>query len=375
MANNIFISTGELSADIHAARLVTELLKIDNNINIFANGGDNLRNAGAQLFYHINDISFMGFAEVIKHLPFIKKIFTNTIEYIEQKKIDLVILVDYPGFNLRLAKELKKRNIKVIYYISPQIWAWHQSRVKIVKKCIKKVLCILPFEPKWFIKHGVDAQYVGHPLLDKPLLEKSINIDGITKTDQFIGLFPGSRIQELEKHLGIMIEAAHKIRIIHNNMKFVIAMAPGRDFSQYQKQFNFEWLKWVQNQNDEIMSEAKYLVMVSGTASLEAAIIKTPMVIIYKTSTFTYQLAKMLANIKFIGLANLIADKEGIRELIQQDVTADNIFQEINNYLSHPEKKGKIKNFYREVCDKLGGPGASKKAAEIIVHELECGDM
>ena len=158
-------------------------------------------------------------------------------------------------------------------------------------------------------------------------------------------------------------------------MKFVIAMAPGRDFSQYQKQFNFEWLKWVQNQNDEIMSEAKYLVMVSGTASLEAAIIKTPMVIIYKTSTFTYQLAKMLANIKFIGLANLIADKEGIRELIQQDVTADNIFQEINNYLSHPEKKGKIKNFYREVCDKLGGPGASKKAAEIIVHELECDDI
>lgn len=371
MAQNIFISTGELSADIHAAKMVSELKRVAPEINIFANGGDNLKDAGAQLLYHINDISFMGFAEVIKHLPFIKKVFDKTIKFIEENNIDLVILVDYPGLNLRFAKQIKKRNIKVIYYISPQIWAWHQSRVKTVKKYVDKVLCILPFEPKWFIEHGVDAEYAGNPLMDKEISQKSADIEGIEKDDQFIGLFPGSRVQELEMHMPVMIEAAKKIRQKYAKMKFVIAMAPGRDFSRYQQLYDFSWLKWVSGQNDEIMQEAQYLIMVSGTASLEAALIKTPMVIIYRTSGFTYRLAKIVAKVNYIGLANLIANREGIRELIQHEVTAENIFQEVDNYFANPAKKTEMQQFYNDVQEKIGDPGASAKAAGIVMEFLD----
>lgn len=371
MKNNIFISTGELSADIHAAKMVEQLRKKDPRVNIFANGGDNLKKAGAELLYHVNDISFMGFAEVIRHLPFIKKIFDNTVSYIEEKKIELVVLVDYPGFNLRLAQELKKREIPVIYYISPQIWAWHQSRIKIIKKCVQKVICILPFEPQWFLKHGVDAEYAGHPLMDKVISQDNTIVSGLSKQERFIGLFPGSRVQELERHMDIMMAAANKIRTHHQEMKFVVAMAPGRDFSAYRQKYDFPWLHWVEGENDAIMQQADYLIMVSGTASLEAALIKTPMVIIYRTSIFTYILAKLVAKVDYIGLANLIADREGIRELIQQEVTPENIFQEVNDYLTNPDKKAEIEAFYHEVSEKIGGPGASRRAAEIILEYLK----
>ncbi len=369
MTKKIFISTGELSADIHGGRLIQALKQEIPGIKIHGNGGDNMKTAGANLLYHISDISFMGFAEVIKHLPLIKKIFANTIAYIESENIDLVILMDYPGFNLRLAKALHKRNIDVVYYICPQIWAWHQSRVKKIKKYVKKVICILPFEPKWFTDHGVDAVYAGNPILDKPLENKTVQIDGLK--EKFIGLFPGSRKQELEKHFDIMIESAKLIRKKYPNRQFVVAMAPGRNFSAYQQKYNFPWLKWAKEQNDAIIKEAEYLIMVSGTASLEAALLKTPMVIIYKTSALTYFLAKNLAKVKYIGLANLIAGEEGIHELIQQDVRPDNIAREVIYFLENKAEKDRFHQFYQKVHDKIGSPGASRKTAKIIREILE----
>ncbi len=371
MVKNIFISSGELSADIHAGRLIQQLLAKEPTLKIFANGGDNMQAAGAELLYHINDLSFMGFVEVIRQLPLIKKIFNKTLEFIDGNKIELVILVDYPGFNLRLAKALKKRRIKVIYYICPQIWAWHQSRVKQVRRNVDKVICILPFEPEWYTKHGVDAVYGGNPLMDKELTEKGTPIPGLTPDDQFIGLFPGSREQELENHLDIMIASALKIQENHSDIKFVIGMAPGRDFAQYREKYQFEWLKWVGGQNDAIMQQADFLIMVSGTASLEAALLGTPMVIIYKTSAFTYHLAKLVAKVEFIGLANLIAGREGIHELIQKDVTPDHIYEEVHAYLTSSTEKERFQKFYKEVKEKIGPAGASKKAAGIILAELQ----
>jgi len=371
MTKKIFISAGELSGDIHAGRLVKELLVKDESLGIFANGGDNMLNAGAELLYHINDISFMGFAEVVKHLPLIKKIFDDTINLILENQIDLVVLVDYPGFNLRLAKALHKHNIKVVYYIVPQIWAWHQSRVKQMKKYVDKAICILPFEPKWFVDHCVDAVYAGNPLMDKDFTEQSNKIDGIAEGEKFIGLFPGSRKQELENHFDVMMDSAQKIHKNHVHLKFVIAMAPGRDFSEYQDKYQFDWLIWKEGQNDTIMQRAEFLIMVSGTASLEAALIGTPMVIIYKTSNITYFLAKKLANIEFIGLANIIAQKKGIHELIQKDMTADKIFVEVDNLLENPAERKRFEEFYTEVQDKIGGSGASQKTAEIILELLE----
>ena len=357
MKKNIFISTGELSGDIHAAKLVNEFSKLYPYNKYFANGGDNLKSAGSELLFHINDISFMGFAEVIKHLLFIRKIFTKTISYIKQKNIDLVIL--------------KKLNIPVIYYICPQIWAWHQSRVKILRKYIDKVLCILPFEPVWFLEHGVDAEYIGHPLMDKVLLHKPINIRGLAPIDKFIGLFPGSRVQELENHLAIMIDSAREIRNIYPNMNFVVGMAPGRDFTIYQKKYHFPWLKWAKNKNDEIMQNAEYLITVSGTASLEAALIRTPMLIIYKTSTLTYYLARLVVKIKHIGLANLIVGRKGIHELVQKDVSVKNITSEVVNYFENSNSKVEFDNFFDEVHEKIGKPGASERAVKIIAKLLD----
>ncbi len=371
MAGRLFISTGELSADIHTARLIERLLAKEPSLKIFANGGDNMQKAGAKLLHHIDDLSFMGFAEVIKHLPSIKKIFNETLKFIDDNEIDLVVLVDYPGFNLRLAKALKKRKLKVIYYICPQIWAWHQSRVKQVRRNVDKVICILPFEPDWYTKHGVDAVYGGNPLMDKEIFEADIPITGLAQEDKFIGLFPGSRKQELENHLDVMIASAIKIRKKHPSMKFVIGMAPGQDFNEYRETYRYDWLKWVRGQNDAIMQQAEYLIMVSGTASLEAALLGTPMVIIYKTSFFTYHLAKLVAKIDFIGLANLIAGREGIRELIQKEVTAENITREVHKYLASPKEKDRFTKFYDEVKQKIGYAGASEKAAGIILSELQ----
>ncbi|MFP4546671.1 MAG: lipid-A-disaccharide synthase [Fidelibacterota bacterium] len=371
MAGRLFISTGELSADIHAARLIEHLLAKDPNLKIFANGGDNMQKAGAKLLHHIDNLSFMGFAEVIKHLPFIKKIFNETLKFIDENKIDLVVLVDYPGFNLRLAKALKKRKLKVVYYICPQIWAWHQSRVKQVRRNVDKVICILPFEPEWYTKHGVDAVYGGNPLMDKEIFKGETPITGLAPEDRFIGLFPGSRKQELENHLDVMIASAIKIRKKHPSLKFVIGMAPGQDFREYRAKYRYDWLKWVRGQNDAIIQQAEYLIMVSGTASLEAALLGTPMVIIYKTSFFTYYLAKLVAKIDFIGLANLIAGREGIHELIQKEVTPENIYQEVQAYLSSPTEKERFRNFYKEVQEKIGPAGASGKAAGIILSELQ----
>ncbi|MBN2281441.1 MAG: lipid-A-disaccharide synthase [Candidatus Marinimicrobia bacterium] len=371
MTQRIFISAGELSGDIHAGRLVAELLAQDKSLKIFANGGDNMKEAGAELLYHINSISFMGFAEVIRHLPTIKKLFEETLKLILEKKVELVVLVDYPGFNLRLAKALHKHNIKVVYYIVPQIWAWHQSRVKLMEKYVDKAICILPFEPEWFLKHGVDAVYTGNPLMDKNPVTENQKINGLREGAPFIGLFPGSRRQELENHFDIMIESALKIRGKYEDMKFVVAMAPGLDFSSYEQKYSYDWLLWKKGQNDAIMQQAEYLIMVSGTASLEAALMGSPMLIIYRTSQITYYLAKKLARVEFIGLANIIAQRKGIHELIQHEVTAGNIFKEIDNLLQNPSERQRFETFYADVRQKIGGPGASQKTAKLILELLE----
>jgi lipid-A-disaccharide synthase len=371
MKKTIFISAGELSGDIHAARLISELLNQRPDLKILANGGDNMQSAGADLVYHINEISFMGFAEVVKHLPLIKKIFSRTIACIEKNNVELVVLVDYPGFNLRLAKALHKRKINVIYYICPQIWAWHQSRVKQIKKHVDKAICILPFEPDWYTKHGVDAVYAGNPLMDKKLSKAYLQVSGLEEKDKFIGIFPGSRKQELDNHFDIMMNSAQKIRQAHPEIKFVVAMAPGQNFSEYRQKYDFTWLIWTKGENDAIMHRAEFLIMVSGTASLEAALIGTPMVIVYKTSAITYFLARFVASIEYIGLANIIAGEKGIHELIQKDVTPDKIFQEVHKYLTSPTEKERFETFCNKVQNLVGGPGASQKAASIILNHLK----
>ncbi len=370
-SKHIFISAGELSGDIHGGNLVFALKKKNPALKITAIGGDNMSAAGAELLYHIRETSFMGFAEVIGHLPFLRKLWRETLRHIDQSKPNLVVVIDYPGLNLRLAKAISKRNITTIYYISPQVWAWHQSRVKKIKKYTKMVLCILPFEEEWLKNHGVNAKFVGHPLIDQISKEQFANESLRHRNySHLIGLFPGSRSHEVHRHLPVMIEAVHLLRNEFPNLAAAIAIAPDIDMSSFRKDHDFEWLTWVRDRNHQLMREADLLIMSSGTATLEATIFKTPMVVIYRLSGFSYRLGKLLIRVPFITIANLIADQAGIPELIQHDANAEKISYEAKALLSSSQRRAEMIRFLEKVTEKLGIAGASETAAEIILSKL-----
>ncbi len=373
-SRKIFISAGELSGDIHGGNLVSAIKQINPGIEITAIGGDNMAGAGAELLYHIRETSIMGFAEVVKHLPFIRKLWKNTLRHIDKIKPDLVVVIDYPGFNLRLSKAVSKRNIPVIYYISPQVWAWHQSRIKKIKRYTKEVLCILPFEEEWFRKRGVNARFVGHPLLDQIAKEKNTVLQSTSirpsSTSLVIGLFPGSRFQEVQRHLPVMIESMKKLRDKFPEMVAAVSIAPEIDMSAYRKIYDFEWLHWIENNNHQFMKESDLLIMSSGTATLEATIFHTPMIVIYRLNSLSYRLGKLLIKVPYITIANLIANKRGVTELIQHDANADTIAGEAETILSNPQRRDETIQFLKNVTQRLGKPGASERAARTILEYL-----
>ncbi|MBC8492064.1 MAG: lipid-A-disaccharide synthase [Candidatus Marinimicrobia bacterium] len=373
-SKKIFISAGELSGDIHGGNLVSAIRQINPGIKITAIGGDNMAGAGAELLYHIRETSIMGFAEIVKHLPFIRKLWKNTLRHIDKIKPDLVVVIDYPGFNLRLAKAVSKRNIPVIYYISPQVWAWHQSRIKKIKRYTKEVLCILPFEEEWFRKRGVNARFVGHPLLDQIAKEKNSMLQSTsirpTSTSLVIGLFPGSRLQEVQRHLPVMIESVRKLRDKFPEIVAAVSIAPKIDMSAYRKVYDFEWLYWIGNRNPQLINESDLLIMSSGTATLEATIFHTPMIVIYRLNSLSYRLGKLLIKVPYITIANLITNKRGITELIQHDANADTIASEAETILTNPQRRDATIQFLKNVSQRLGKPGASERVARIILEYI-----
>ncbi len=374
-SKKIFISAGELSGDIHGGNLIAAIKKADPEIIVSAIGGDNMSKEGARLLYHIRETSFMGFTEVVKHLPLIRRLWKDTLRHIDQIQPDLVVVIDYPGFNLRLAKAVSKRNIPVIYYISPQVWAWHQSRVKRIKKYISEVLCILPFEEEWFRKHGVNAQFVGHPLLDQfANIEKgSIDTRPIAPpgASKVIGLFPGSRQQEIERHLPVMIATAQLLKQKFPKMAAVVSIAPGIDLTGYREKYDLDWLYWIKNSNYQIMRESDLLIMSSGTATLEATLLQTPMVVIYRLSPLSYYLGKLLVKVPFITIANLIANKNGICEFIQHDASPEKIAGQAELILTDENQRKNSVEFLTDVTRRLGKPGASERVAKIILSYIK----
>ena len=373
-SKKIFISAGELSGDIHGGNLVSAIRERRPDINISAIGGDNISAAGASLLYHIRKTSFMGFVEVIRHLPFIYELWKKTLKHIDQSRPDLVVLIDYPGFNLRLAKAVSKRNIPVVYYISPQVWAWHQSRVKKIRKYTQLVICILPFEEPWLKDHGVNARFVGHPLKDQiaKTMDSAASGENVKpdSAEIFIGLFPGSRRQEVERHLPVMLESVRQLKTRHSGLHVAVAVAPDIDVSYVEAKTNEEWIHWLKNRNHDIMQAADLLIMSSGTATLEAALYKTPLLVIYRLSNISYLMGKLLIKVKYISLANLIADQKGITELIQHDANSENIVYEADKILTDPEYREKMTAFLTDVNQHLGPEGCSDRAAEEVLKFL-----
>jgi lipid-A-disaccharide synthase len=361
-----YIIAGEASGDLHGSNLIKEIKHLDPAASIRAWGGDLMKDAGASLVKHYRDLAFMGFLEVIKNLPTILQNIKFCKQDIEAWQPDVLVLIDYPGFNLRIADWAKKHGCKVVYYIAPQVWAWKENRVKKMKLCIDKMFCILPFEKEYFKnKWNWDVTYVGHPLLPVITSFKSTN-PLITENKKVIALLPGSRKQEIVKMLPIMLSVTPHFPAY----TFMVAQAPGQDAPFYNRfLMGYANVTLIKNSTYDLLSIADAAIVTSGTATLETALFKVPEVVCYKTSKFSYQIAKWLVKIKFISLVNLIMDKEIVQEIIQENLTEQHLITALRNITENEAKRKEVMDNYQLLHTLLaaGGGEASAKVAQEIV--------
>lgn len=368
----IMIIAGEASGDLQAANLIRSLKSINPNIEIFGIGGKKMQAEGVEIIYDITNLAIVGFFEVLRHIGTFKKLFVNLSMLLETRKPDAVILVDYPGFNLRFAKAVKEKNIPVIYYISPQLWAWGENRIHEIKRYVDKMIVIFGFEENIYKEAGIKVSFVGHPFLDivKSLWKKdeTIRTAHLKHDSVKIALMPGSRKKEIEKHLPIMLQACDIIKSKIPNAEFIVSKIKELDQHLYNKIMHKSKIKLhsLDNRPYEIMDIADMVIVSSGSATLEVAIMEKPMVIVYKTSFLTWLFARNLIKITDIGLVNIVARQRIVPELVQFDVTPKNIAEECLSILTNPKKIHGIKENLRKVRSKLGDQGASSRAAHVI---------
>lgn len=364
-----YIIAGEASGDLHASNLIKHLKQKDEQANIRAWGGELMESQGAEIVKHYRELAFMGFVEVLFNLRTILSNISFCKKDILSFKPDAIILIDYPGFNLRIAEWAHERGIKVIYYISPQIWAWKKSRVHKIKKNVDEMMVILPFEEDFYAKYDYPVSYVGHPLLDA--LPKSISGENDFRRENqlddkpIIALLPGSRQQEIKKMLNIMLTQVDHFK----KYQFVIAAAPSIEHHFYKELIGDNPVRIIPNKTHQLLQHSHAALVTSGTATLETALIGIPEVVCYKGSRISYEIAKRIVDIKYISLVNLIMDKEIVKELIQQELTEKNLKLELEKILEGPGRKKMLASF-SQLKEKLGSGGASERAAEIIFQSL-----
>ena len=365
-----YIIAGEASGDLHGSNLIKELKIKDPAAVIRCWGGDKMQAAGGELVKHYRELAFMGFTEVVMNLRTIFRNLDFCKKDILQFKPDALILIDYPGFNLRIAKWAKQQHLKVIYYISPQVWAWKENRVKMMKECIDKMIVILPFEKDYFKnKWNWDVEYVGHPLVE--VVESGVRSQksGVrTPNSELIALLPGSRKQEILKKLPIMLEVSKSFL----TYQFVIAKAPAVEDEFYNELIKpYPNVSSVRNETYDLLMQSRAALVTSGTATLETALFGVPEVVCYKGSPISYQIAKRVIKVKCISLVNLIMDKPVVKELIQNDLTVDNLKKELHELLTNEERIARLKKDYADLKNILSENGnASAKAADSIIRFL-----
>lgn len=369
--SKLLIIAGETSGDLHASGVVRELLKQNPKMEIFGIGGDLMKKEGMELIYHCNDLSVMGFKEIITQLPKILVIENKIKSILKNRKPEKILLIDFPGFNLRIAKYARNLGIKVFYYISPQIWAWKERRINLIKRIVDKMFVVFPFEKKFYNQHNMDVEFVGHPLLEeikinftKVDFKKRNNLNG----KKIIGLIPGSRMQEIEKIFPKMIKAVKKIKATED-VDVIVPIAPNRNINDY-KQFVNKYfdIKFVSNQTYEVMKYSDVALVTSGTATLETSLLGTPFAVLYKTSFLTYLIGKVFIKIKNIGLVNIVSEKEIVPEFVQYNLTTDNLIKFIKSILNDIDKKKMIVNELKNLKTLLGQKGASRKVAKGILN-------
>ena len=362
---NYYIIAGEASGDLHGSNLIKALKKLDTQAQVRAWGGDLMEGAGAQLVRHYRDLAFMGFVEVLFNLRTILRNLSFCKEDLMAFKPDVLVLIDYPGFNMRMAEFAKQRGIRVVYYISPQIWAWKQNRVHKLKRDVGKMLTILPFEKEFYSRFDMEVSFVGHPLIDAIQGRNVFNRDqrlaemGIPDSRPLVALLPGSRKQEIRKMLPTMIRAVEELQV-----NWVLAGAPSQDLTFYQEVSGRKELPIISGRTYDILEISDAALVASGTATLETALFEVPEVVCYKGSAISYQIAKRLVKVPYISLVNLVMNREVVKELIQGDFTVKQLKAELQNCLD--SKEGNWVKEYQRLKELLGGPGASLRSAEEV---------
>lgn len=367
-----YIIAGEASGDLHGSNLMKAIYQEDSSADIRFWGGDLMQAVGGTLVKHYRDLAFMGFAEVVMNL----KTILNNIKIckadILQFQPDVIIYIDYPGFNMRIAEWAKKLGYQNHYYISPQIWAWKEGRIKAIKRDVDHMYVILPFEKDFYEKkHHFPVEFVGHPLIDAIAGRTKKSFETFIEENQLenkpiIALLPGSRKQEIAKMLSLMLSIVDDFK----DYQFVIAGAPSQDYEFYQQFLTTQNVKFISNKTYDLLSVAHAALVTSGTATLETALFKVPQVVCYKGSWVSYQIAKRIITLKFISLVNLIMDKEVVKELIQDDLNTKNLKIELNKIIQG-ESRTQILEEYNLLEQKLGGTGASKKTAQLICSKFQ----
>lgn len=362
-----FIIAGEASGDLHGSALIEQIKRGDKDAVIQGWGGPKMEAAGMEKLMDYSQLAYMGFIEVVQHLPEIFKNFKLCKKQIKAFQADAVIFIDYPGFNLRMAKWAKKNGYKTFYYVSPQIWAWKENRIHSIKKYIDEMMVILPFEKGFYDKHKYNVHYVGHPLTHRVLKSLYEPFPDAWDDQPIISLFPGSRKQEVEKHLDIMV----KVASFFPNYQFYIAKAPNLDASIYKPFINRQSNVHINTATTEdLLKLSEAAIITSGTATLEAALFGVPQVVCYRGNWLSYQFAKSVIKVPFISLVNLILDKRAVEELIQEECNPTNIVAALQR-LFQTDRMDKIQTDYTKLWETLGEKNASLEAAKIIINKTK----
>ncbi|MEN9400748.1 MAG: hypothetical protein RL632_1851 [Bacteroidota bacterium] len=370
-SRKIYMIAGEASGDLHGSNVIRQLFEEDPNLNIRCWGGDLMKQEGGEVVKHIRDLAFMGFQEVLMNLRTILRNMKECKADIEAFKPDALFLIDYPGFNLRIAEWAKEKGIPVYYYVSPQVWAWKQSRVYKIRKVVDHMFVILPFEKAFYEKFDYTVDFVGHPLLDAihRYEEEKTAVDFLERNQltakPIVAILPGSRRQEIAKKLPIMLAAVEHL----SDYQIVVAGAPSMDESYY-AEFLPTNTKIVFGQTYDLLANSIAAVVTSGTATLETALFNVPEVVCYKSSPVSYHIAKRLVKIKYISLVNLIMDREVVKELIQGACTAEQIRAELNKILPGGASRSQMEKDFNDLRQLLGGGGASKKVAQSLLKTI-----
>jgi lipid-A-disaccharide synthase len=368
----ILMVAGEASGDLHGSRLAIELKRLNSQCRLMGVGGPKMEAAGVQLLYSLRDFAFLGFSEVLRHLPFIHRALKRIERLFLEDKPDLLILIDYPGFNLRLARLAKKRDIPILYYISPQVWAWHPQRAKAIARCVDKLAVVLPFEEDFYRKKtGLRAHFVGHPLLEvvHPRLSRELfcRQNDLNSEKPVLGLLPGSRAQEIARLLPVMLKAGRILRRRIPELQMAVGAVSTVTNTLYHNLLpdGQDGVIMLVDQTYDLMRHAELLLVASGTATLESAILGTPMVILYRVSFLSWLLALLLVRVDHIGLVNLVAGERIVPELIQYQVTAPRVAREASRLLLDEDRRAQVMDKLAKIRGTLGEVGASRRTAEL----------